>query len=152
MDMDLKKTLIQKLDEIAPEYGLVELTYPSFIRCYGFQTQPLSAADAVEGVSALLDAAEGIRIEVEIEGTRNGGEWFGGGRVWETHSSDKNNGIQKTNFDLSADSVAASKAANDGNAHENESQSQEPDCWVKNFWSAYDALSKYVTGFFDCFF
>ena len=70
MDMDFKKTLIQKLNDIASEYGLAKLSYPSFIRCYGFHSQPLSTADAVEGISALLAVAEGTRIKVEIEGTR----------------------------------------------------------------------------------
>ncbi|ETW85742.1 hypothetical protein HETIRDRAFT_310882 [Heterobasidion irregulare TC 32-1] len=79
MDMDLKRELRTKLDAIAPEYGMVDLTYPSFVRCYGYHMQPLSAADAVEVLEALLDAATGVRIEVEVEGARNGGEWFGGG-------------------------------------------------------------------------
>jgi len=83
MDMDLKKQLLTKLEIIAPEYGMVELSYPSFMRCYGFRTQPLSAADAVEAVSALLDIAGGVRVEIEVEGARNGGEWFGSGRLWE---------------------------------------------------------------------
>ena len=138
MDMDLKKTLIQKLEEIAPEYGLVELSYPSFMRCFGFHTQPLSAADAVEGIGALLDVAEGIRIEVEIEGTRNGGEWFGTGRVWEAYASEKNN-ITK-DFALAKDNRQA--VDNIQESQSNETQSEEPDWWVKNFWTAYDALSE----------
>lgn len=138
MDMDLKKTLIQKLEEIAPEYGLVELSYPSFMRCFGFHTQPLSAADAVEGIGALLDVAEGIRIEVEIEGTRNGGEWFGTGRVWEAYGSEKNN-ITK-DFALAKDNGQA--VDNIQELQSNETQSEEPDWWVKNFWTAYDALSE----------
>lgn len=133
MDMDLKKTLLQKLDEIAPEYGLVELSYPSFMRCFGFHTQPLSATDAVEGISALLDVAEGIRIEVEIEGARNGGEWFGAGRVWEAYALEKNNLMAKRD---------GHPADNSQESQANENQSQEPDWWVKNFWTAYDALSK----------
>ena len=61
MAKDLKLSLRNKLDQIAPEYGLVELTYPSFTRCYGYLSQPLSACDAVEAVSALLDVAGGVR-------------------------------------------------------------------------------------------
>jgi hypothetical protein len=72
MDMDLKKTLPEKLEAIAPEYGLIELAYPSFTRTYGFQLSSLSAADAVEGLSSLLEAAVGVRLEVEREGGRNG--------------------------------------------------------------------------------
>jgi cell division control protein 45 len=87
MDIDLKSTLRSKLEAIAPEYGLLELSYPSFTRCFGYRSPPLSAADAVEAVSALLDVAGGVRMEVEVEGARNGGEWFGGGRVWEVEGA-----------------------------------------------------------------
>jgi len=73
MDMDLKHQLRDKLDAIAPEYGMIELTYPSCVRCYGYHMQPLSAADAVDALNALLDAATGVRIEIEADGARNGG-------------------------------------------------------------------------------
>jgi cell division control protein 45 len=141
MDMDLKRTLVDKLNEVAPEYGLVELSYPSFMRSYGYRTQPLSAADAVEGIHALLDVAEGVRMEIEIEGTRNGGEWFGRGKIWEgdRHAMDKKRDERPLR------------------GPDNESQgldddlSQEEQWWIRNFWTAYDAVSKYVeftpTGF-----
>ncbi|CAA7267899.1 unnamed protein product [Cyclocybe aegerita] len=142
MDMDLKKNLIQKLNDIAPEYGLVELSYPSFMRCYGFHSQPLSAADAVEGISVLLDVAEGIRMEVEIEGTRNGGEWFGGGRIWELPSSDKA-GLKLQEKPVAANPAdpTAGHAGNENDADKDEERKKEPHWWVKNFWTAYDALS-----------
>lgn len=137
--MDLKKTLIQKLDEVAPEYGLVELSYPSFMRCFGFHSVPLSAADAVEGIGALLDVAEGIRIEVEIEGARNGGEWFGAGRVWEAYTLEKNNTPMP---DFGRAQGNGHPADNSQESQANGNQLQEPDWWVKNFWTAYDALSE----------
>jgi len=37
IDMDLKHPLRDKLDAIAPEYGMIELTYPSFACCYGYE-------------------------------------------------------------------------------------------------------------------
>ena len=80
MAKDLKLALKNRLDMIAPEYGLIELQYPSFARSCGYISQPLSACDAVEAVSALLEVAGGVKIEVEVEGARNGGEWFGGGK------------------------------------------------------------------------
>jgi cell division control protein 45 len=134
MDMDLKKSLIQKLNEIAPEHGLVELSYPSFMRCYGFHTQPLSAADAVEGIRALLDVAGGMRMEVEIEGMRNGGEWFGGGRIWDSNRS------EKASKDPEPDKSSKPSGGEDP-ATEDES-AKEPEWWTKNFWTAYDALSE----------
>jgi len=141
--MDLKKNLIQKLNDIAPEYGLVELTYPSFMRCYGFHTQPLSAADAVEGICALLDVAEGHRMEVEIEGTRNGGEWFGAGRVWEVRTSENNDLTRRKQTDFAPKPTAGTVPAGNGEVQDNaNAQSQELEWWVKNFWTAYDSLSE----------
>ena len=48
MNMELKRDLVDRLEATAPEYGLLELSYPSFFRCYGYRLHPLSAADAVE--------------------------------------------------------------------------------------------------------
>ncbi|TFK42714.1 cell division control protein 45 [Crucibulum laeve] len=143
MDMDLKKTLVQKLNDIAPEYGLVELTYPSFMRCYGYHSQPLSAADAVEGINALLDLAGGVRIEIETEGTRNGGEWFGGGHVWEAHGADKE-ARKMTNESASSSKAGVNPGDGDTNPTEDQNSElgkQELAWWVRNFWVAYDALT-----------
>jgi len=82
MDMDLKYQLRDKLDAIAQEYGMIGLMYLSFVRCYGYHMQPLSATDAVDALNALLDVTTGVRIEIEADGVRNDGVWFGGGRVW----------------------------------------------------------------------
>ncbi|KAJ7090295.1 CDC45-like protein [Mycena belliarum] len=151
MDMDLKKSLVRKLNDIAPEYGLVELSYPSFMRCFGYRSQPLSASDAVEGVSALLDVAEGLRMEVEIEGARNGGEWFGGGKVWEASNNSRAGrrkreerenippaGGQDTNA-----GVAKVKRIGEGEEGDDDQDADGKDVqwWVKNFWTAFDALS-----------
>ncbi|KAI0273656.1 CDC45-like protein [Gloeopeniophorella convolvens] len=137
MDMDLKRQLRDKLDSIAPEYGLIELSYPSFVRCYGYHMQPLSAADAVDALNALLDAATGVRMEVEVEGARNGGEWFGGGHVWRAAgrwgSSDaksKAGGQEQSGADQEEDDAVADADAG---------KEREP--WlVRNFWNAFDAL------------
>jgi cell division control protein 45 len=153
MDMDLKKTLVQKLNDIAPEYGLVELSYPSFMRCFGYRSQPLSAADAVEGISALLDVAGGIRMEVEIEGARNGGEWFGGGKVWEAANNARDSGRRKREERENvppggqAHTGAAGKAKRIGEGDEadddpDDDGKKEVQWWVKNFWTAFDALGE----------
>ncbi len=68
MDLDLRRNLVKKMKGIAPEYRLYELCYSSFLRSFGFRASPLSAADAVEGISALLQAAYGVRLEVDIPG------------------------------------------------------------------------------------
>lgn len=140
MDMDLKRSLIDKLNNIAPEYGLVELSYPSFTRNYGFHSHPLSAADAVEGISVLLDVAGGTRMEVEIEGMRNGGEWFGGGRTWEGLHPDRT--APKTETDPSTKSKDDFRNGPGENGASTEGHIRELPWWVKNFWTAYDALSE----------
>ena len=143
MAKDLKTSLRQRLEPLAPEYGLVELSYPSFMRCYGYRSQPLSAGDAVEALSALLDIAGGTRIEVEIEGTRNGGEWFGGGKVWEAGREGRYRDDERENVppDVLAQVVKAQVRAQAGEGKE-QGQSLDLEWWVRNFWSAYDALSE----------
>jgi cell division control protein 45 len=135
MDMDLKHQLRDKLDAIAPEYGMIELTYPSFVRCYGYHMQPLSAADAVDALNALLDAATGVRIEIEADGARNGGEWFGGGRVWRAAGRW---GV--------TESEQASAARSHGQEEEQAAGEKEQEGrgsrLVQNFWNAFDALEE----------
>ena len=141
MAKDLKLGLRDKLDQIAPEYGLVELTYPSFTRCYGYLSQPVSASDAVEAISALIDVAGGIRMEVEVEGARNGGEWFGGGRVWE--AGGRESGSRK---DEDKENVLIGGVGNvRGKDKAGGEDTEELQWWVKNFWTAYDALDECVS-------
>ena len=144
MAKDLKTSLRHKLDELAPEYGLVELSYPSFTRCYGYRSMPLSACDAVEALSALLEVAGGTRIEVEVEGTRNGGEWFGGGRLWE-------GGKEGRHRDEDRENIAPGVLANIVKAqvaNMKDGEDEELEWWVKNFWAAFDALDRYVSCLF----
>lgn len=140
MDMDLKRHLPEKLEAIAPEYGLVELSYPSFTRAYGFQLSSLSAADAVEGISALLEAAMGVRLEVEKEGGRGGGEWFGGTRIWNVGT-----GRGSVNGSEAEDKENRDPQSN-GDIVEGTQEKKKVQTWhVANFWIAYDALEKYVS-------
>lgn len=141
MDMDLKRLLRQNMDSIAPEYGLVELSYPSFVRSFGFHSQPLCAADVVESVSALLQAAGGVRLEVETEGGAGGGEWFGGGHIWDMERmlGAQQNGAAVNKW---AQSNAATTTPDDeddiGGADGVDSATEK--WWIKNFWVAFDAL------------
>ncbi|KAL4253840.1 CDC45 family protein [Abortiporus biennis] len=138
MAKDLKQTLRNKLDQIAPEYGLVELSYPSFTRCYGYLSPPISACDAVEAISALIDVATGIRMEVEVQGARNGGEWFGGGKVWDAGGREGMKREDRSERDgMSASVLADLFAKKDGD----EGDEEDLQWWVKNFWIAFDALN-----------
>ncbi|KAG6845235.1 hypothetical protein H0H87_012227 [Tephrocybe sp. NHM501043] len=147
MDIDLKRDLVQKLNDVAPEYGLVELSYPSFMRYFGYRSQPLSAADAVEGISALMDIANGVKIDIEIEGARNGGEWFGGGRAWEANAG-REFTKKKGEGDVSEQRQVT---PSDGGQPNLDGAPPNPYAdlharthiwWVKNFWTAYDALDE----------
>ncbi|OCH85305.1 CDC45-like protein [Obba rivulosa] len=146
MAKDLKLTLRQKLDQIAPEYGLVELSYPSFTRCYGYRSQPLSACDAVEAVSALLDVASGVRMEIEVEGARNGGEWFGTGKLWEGGREGRRKDDERENIPPGGvKSAVKPKGVVDGDAEEGTEEDDIESQWrVKNFWTAFDALDDIV--------
>jgi len=143
MDIDLKSSLRSKLDSIAPEYGLLELSYPSFTRCFGYRSPPLSAADAVEAISALLDVAGGVRMEVEVEGARNGGEWFGGGRVWEVEGrrGERRGRVMEGVSEVSGEDRKRTESA-DGEGEEKLEAKMEVEWWKKNFWTAFDALSE----------
>ncbi|WRT69512.1 uncharacterized protein IL334_006498 [Kwoniella shivajii] len=135
MDMELKRKLPEKLESIAPEYGLVELSYPSFTRAYGFQLSSLSAADAVEVISSLLDIAVGVRLEVDREGGKAGGEWFGGTTRWNvsTRESESTSKEGKENVDPNG----TNEDGNDGNRTQ---VVKKKDDWnTTNWWIAYDA-------------
>ncbi|KAI5123336.1 hypothetical protein M0805_001761 [Coniferiporia weirii] len=139
MDMALKKDLHAKLESITPEYGMVELSYASFTRCCGYRSLPLSAADSVEAVSALLDAAGGVRLEIEIEGARNGGEWFGSGKVWQLHGQQTRwRDDERENIPPGEQPAPRKPTAEE---EEEEGTKKQVQWWVRNFWSAFDALN-----------
>ncbi|KZT42017.1 cell division control protein 45 [Sistotremastrum suecicum HHB10207 ss-3] len=128
--------LTDKLDLYAPEYGLVELSYPSFVRHYGHQRLPMGAADMVEGICALLDVGGRVKILAEVAGTQNGGEWFGGGRTWEVgtrwRDDDKENKPPQQ----------PAEPNSNGNKEDANDDAKVPvPWWIKNFWAAYDALN-----------
>lgn len=145
MDMDLKANLRDKLDTVAPEYGLVELTYPSFTRAHGYRCSALSAADAVEGINALLEAATGIRVVYESEGGKGGGEWFGGTKIWNVDGDqggkDGNRGKKE---ELTAGRVAGNNKGQDEEGEEEMDVSMRVEMarYRRNFWVAYDAIQE----------
>ncbi|WVQ79395.1 hypothetical protein IAT38_001492 [Cryptococcus sp. DSM 104549] len=131
MDRNLKQELPEKLEEVGPEYGLVELSYPSFTRSYGLQLSTLSSADAVEVLSALLDIAVGLKIEVDREGGRGGGEWFGGMMRWSV-------GTREAETSGAVDEEERNGERGEG-GEEGQEKKKEQDWHVTNFWIAYDA-------------
>lgn len=143
MDMALKKDLHAKLEAITPEYGMVELSYASFTRCAGYRASPLSAADGVEAVSALLDAAGGVRLEIEVEGARNGGEWFGGGHVWQLGGMQGSRWRDEERENIPPGGQAAlTQKPNVEEEGEEEQGKKQVQWWVRNFWTAFDSLNE----------
>ena len=142
MDMDLKRNLRDKLETIAPEYGLVELSYPSFTRTFGFQLS-LSAADAVEGLSALLEAARGVKLEIEVEGGRGGGEWFGGSRIWNVGGREDKGGNGGSGGEEDKENRNRGRAgAEVVEIPDTQEKKKESNWYVGNFWIAYDACEE----------
>ena len=140
MDISLKKDLQAKLESITPEYGMAELNFPSFARCCGYLAQPLSAADAVEAVSALLDAGVGVQLDVEVEGARNGGEWFGGTRAWNLARGREND--ERENVPPGGGPGKSGSGTGKAGDLDEEMEGKRGQKWIQCFWSAFDALTE----------
>lgn len=131
MDSDLKNSLFTKVAELAPEYGLLDLTYPSFIRKSGYKSD-ISASDAVEGLRALLEVATGVRLDFGNggigAGTGGREEWSEGLKGWvERDGEDKENRKPQGGDDEEGEQAAAER--------------KEQDWGTRNFWLAWDALN-----------
>lgn len=156
MNSELRESLPDQLDNIGAESGLIELSYPSFTKSYGNEMQRTSAADVLAGAGALLEAAKGVRLTVEVEGGRGGGELFGGERIWDLRKETgrgKGNLPQRNGDHGSSGSGQAPRPGNGslegGDVEENEGTGEQmidgQPVSVHNFWTAFDALgSKYV--------
>ena len=120
MDMDLKRSLRQKLLTYAPMYGLDGLVPPraggghglegwGFVRCWGWKAC-LSAIDVGVIVGAILEVGKsGARLEDD-----------------RTSQGRDRNGAERT-----------ASIDEDGRIESEE--------WISRFWEAYDALNKYVS-------
>jgi cell division control protein 45 len=137
MDSDLKRSLRQKVESIAPEYGLFDLAYSSFVRANGYQSL-LSASDCIEGVRALLEVAHGV-------GGLDLGDNVGekekmlekvGLRRWDAED-DKENRVP----DGEPPPVVAAASEEGGETDAEIGRKKKKDeWWVRNFWHAWDAL------------
>lgn len=56
MDMDLKNILRNKIETVAPLYGLTDICFPSFSRTFGWKYR-LSASDVVYALATLLETS-----------------------------------------------------------------------------------------------
>lgn len=56
MDMELKEMLRNKIETVAPLYGLTDILFPSFARTYGWKHR-FSASDVVYALVTLLETS-----------------------------------------------------------------------------------------------
>ncbi|KAH8917330.1 CDC45-like protein [Atractiella rhizophila] len=121
----LKNSLRASLLAIAPDYGLYQLTYPSFIRSYGYRSS-LSASDAVEAVGAILEVASKVKIaDGEFVGGGAGeGEWVG---------------VEGMNGGVDGEERDGREEGEEGGGNGRKKKDRE--WWIYNFWRAHDALS-----------
>ncbi|KAG0205351.1 hypothetical protein BGX33_007985 [Mortierella sp. NVP41] len=64
MSIDLKKILKERVELVAPEYGLHEVLYTSFTRSYGYRGL-MSASDVVCSVTSLLEASPAALVAMK---------------------------------------------------------------------------------------
>lgn len=139
MDSDLKNSLYTKVDALAPEYGLDDLTFPSFYRKAGYRSD-ISSSDAVEGIGALLEVATGVRLDFgsgadAVSGAGGREEWKAEGmRRW----------IDGEAEDAEEDKAGPHKVVeeqDEENATIVKAERREIDWGTRNFWLAWDALN-----------
>lgn len=149
MNPEIRETLAAQIDNFGPECGLVEPTYASFTKSYGNEMSRTSAADVLAGITALLEAAKGVKLMVQVEGGKGGGELFGTERIWDLR---KQHGVKgKENIPLGgekkrlADGNSKSGRANTDAEDEDTEDADDMEIdgdkvWRQNFWLAFDAL------------
>lgn len=154
MDMDLKSSLRYKVDAIAPEYGLFDLVYPSFIRASGYQSV-LSASDAVESVSSLLEVGTGVRLDFGSEdGIKTWGAYCKGEEdVGKENAAPSDKDAEASRLAAPGteplgprgrQALAAATSPNEeaeAELIEKAGAKEEDQWWVKNFWLAWHALN-----------
>jgi cell division control protein 45 len=149
MDINLKKILPQKLEDMAPMFGLNEISYPSFVKQHGYKCT-LSASDTVYSLNALLnrgwDFAKRIAAQ-EIIPTpvlpHNSS------RVTERDSMNRGGLVGET-FENIMDIVdpdaiyhsntTSTTVSLNGSSTENETEEEKEEEWMEGFYMAYDAL------------
>lgn len=160
MEPELKRSLRHKIESLAPENDLYDISFPSFLRTYGYRSL-LSASDCVEAVAALLEVANGVRLD--FTALSNGGG--GGGGALAAASTGDVSGQGGTYWDggrgvkkwtemagggggggMMVDDDKENRRPGDANGGQvltaaAKRAAKEEAWWVQNFWLAWDALS-----------
>lgn len=133
MSLVFKSTIGPKLRKWAPRFNMPEIVFPSFERRWGYRCL-LSASDGVYAISALMDCGtEWIRKHSSL----TVGEDFDGKVDHSIQSGRKLTGVGSglragvSGFTIEED-VYGDKGSTDARA-----------IWTRNFFIAYDALSRY---------
>lgn len=119
MSIDLKKILKDRIQLVAPEYGLHEILYQSFTRASGYQGL-MSASDVAYGVSSLMELTPEAAVAL---GYRP--EWI----------AEENKDKDDSQNNATGDSSNA-----EGTNNSRSSCSSSSSWWHANFYKACDSL------------
>jgi len=152
MDINLKKILPEKLEDMAPMFGLNEISYPSFVKQHGYKCT-LSASDTVYSLNALLnrgwDFAQRM-VTQEIIPTpilpHNSS------RVTERETLDRGGMIGEPFGNIldivdpdaiyHSASTGSTISMNGQSSNDEENDEEKDEDWMEGFYMAYDALEK----------
>lgn len=125
MDMDLKRTLREKLEGVAGLYGIDEVVKEGFVRSWGWKAC-LSATDVAVVVGGILE----VGGKKNITGAYRGGELEDGASII----------------------AAGFKGMEEERLREKQEDKREEEEWLGRFYEAYDALDEYASlkSFSDC--
>ncbi|KAI9469765.1 MAG: DNA replication pre-initiation complex subunit Cdc45 [Benjaminiella poitrasii] len=137
MDMDLKQMLRDKIEVVAPLYGLTDICFPSFTRTYGWECC-LSASDVVYSLSTILETSPAAATQLGTTVNWNEAE--------ETYADDEEDDAKHKDAANGLDSSSppeADRNSSDTSGYGSNGilSSERTNWWMRNFYTAYDALS-----------
>lgn len=146
MNSQMKKSLFQRLSDLAPKYNMPDMIFPSFERNYGFVTT-LSASDVVYSITALLDCGgtllnqKGITgYEAILSAATESSTLLGSIRekhAFQDISSNGETGLVGSGFKTKTPAALIASTIMDKVALSTGDKRQD---WIRHFYLAYDAL------------
>jgi len=150
MEIGLKKILPEKLEDMAPMFGLNEISYPSFVKQHGYKCT-LSASDTVYSLNALLnrgwDFAQRIATQEIIPTPILS---HSSSRVTERETLDRGGMVGEPLGNImdivDPDAIYHSSLTNSshtgGSPSDDDDDEEKDEDWMEGFYMAYDALEK----------
>jgi cell division control protein 45 len=148
MEIGLKKILPEKLEDMAPMFGLNEISYPSFVKQHGYKCT-LSASDTVYSLNALLnrgwDFAQRIATQEIIPTPILS---HSSSRVTERETLDRGGMVGEPLGNImdivDPDAIYHSSLTNSshtgGSPSDDDDDEEKDEDWMEGFYMAYDAL------------